>query len=143
MALHQPSPMNADTEKVRIDKWLWAARFFKTRSKAKDAVVGGKVHVNGERVKPARSVKVGDQLEVTLPAHQVIVVVKGLLDRRGSATVAQTLYEETTESVSSREEMAEARRAARTGMTVPNRKPSRSDRRRLARLKQSGWTDSA
>lgn len=130
-----------EINKVRIDKWLWAARFFKTRSKAKDAVVGGKVHVNGERVKPARSLREGDSLTITLPMHRVNVVVKGVADQRGSATIAQTLYEETQASIDLRTEQAERRKAANTGRNSPRGKPSRTDRRRLAQLKQKGWAN--
>ena len=130
-----------EIDKVRIDKWLWAARFFKTRSKAKDAVVGGKVHVNGERVKPARSIREGDSLTITLPMHRVSIVVKGLSDQRGSATIAQTLYEETQASIEQREEQAERRKAAKAGRIDPRGKPNRSDRRRLAQLKQKGWAN--
>lgn len=128
--------------KVRIDKWLWAARFFKTRSKAKEAVVGGKVHVNGERVKPARTVREGEALSITLANHRVRVVVKGLSDQRGSATIAQSLYEETQESMDKRAKQAENRRAAQTGgQFMPRGKPNREDRRRLAQLKKKGWAN--
>lgn len=130
-----------EINKVRIDKWLWAARFFKTRSKAKEAVVGGKVHVNGERVKPARSLREGDSLAITLPMHRISVVVTGVADQRGSATVAQTLYEETQESINLRSEQAEKRKSAKAGRISPRGKPSRTDRRRLAQLKQKGWAN--
>lgn len=131
----------AENNKVRIDKWLWAARFFKTRSKAKEAVVGGKVHVNGERVKPARSLRVGDSLTVTLPMHRVSVVVKGVSEQRGSATIAQTLYEETQASIDQRIEQTQRRKVANAGRIAPRGKPSRTDRRRLAQLKQKGWAN--
>ena len=128
-----------DEERVRIDKWLWAARFFKTRSRAKEAVVGGKVHIEGERVKPARSVHKGQTLTITLPAHQIVVVVKELYDQRGPATVAQTMYEETEDSIAKRTELADRHKAARAGLAFSKRKPSREDRRRLAQLKQRGY----
>ena len=83
---------------VRIDKWLWAARFFKTRSLAATAVLGGRVHVNGERVKPSKVVHTDDVLEITKGPERRTVAVRRLADRRGSATVAQTLYAETGES---------------------------------------------
>jgi len=85
-------------EQVRIDKRLWAARFFKTRSAVTAAVIGGHVHVGGERVKPAREVRVGDRLEIRRDELRSTVVVAALADRRGSASVASTLYEETPES---------------------------------------------
>jgi ribosome-associated heat shock protein Hsp15 len=80
---------------VRIDKWLWAARFYKTRSLATDAVLAGHVHVNGARVKPAKDVRVGDDVEVRIGTFTWSVAVTGLSDKRGSATVARTLYAET------------------------------------------------
>ena len=90
-------------ERVRIDRWLWAARFFKTRSAATDAVAGGHVQVGGERVKPAKEVKIGDTLEIRRDEIRWTVVVTGVADRRGSATVAATLYEETPDSLAARE----------------------------------------
>src|SRR3954471_10148907 len=90
-------------EAVRIDKWLWAARFFKTRSLATDAVAGGRVHVNDARVKPAKEVKVGDVVEITVGALRRTVHVTAVADRRGSAKVAATLYRETPASVEARE----------------------------------------
>ncbi|MCY3883821.1 MAG: S4 domain-containing protein [Gammaproteobacteria bacterium] len=128
-----------EIHKVRIDKWLWAARFFKTRSKAKEAVVGGKVHVNGERVKPARSIREGDALTITLARDRVGVVVKGVSDQRGSATMAQTLYEETSESKDRRIEQSEKQKVVQIGRSTRRGKPNREDRRRLAQLKQKGW----
>lgn len=133
--------MNREETRVRVDKWLWAARFFKTRTRAKEAVVGGKVHIDGERVKPARSIHRGQTLTITLPSHQVVVVVKELLDQRGSAKVAQTMYEETENSIAKRTEQAEQRKAARSGLVFSQRKPSRADRRKLAQLKQRGYQD--
>src|ERR1041384_1150640 len=103
-------------ERVRIDKWLWAARFFKTRSVATEAVVGGRVHVNGTRVKPAKEVCVGDTVEVTIGTVRHTVRVEGLSDKRGSATVAAALYTETPESIAARERDAGGGRpAARSG----------------------------
>jgi ribosome-associated heat shock protein Hsp15 len=91
-------------EQVRIDKWLWAARFFKTRSAATDAVAGGHVHRGGERVKPAKEIRVADTLEIRRGEVRWTVVVTGIADRRGSATVAAALYEETPESLAAREQ---------------------------------------
>ena len=87
---------------LRIDKWLWAARFFKTRSAAQQAVEGGKVKLNGERVKPAKEVRVGDELVIHIGAYEWVARVAGLSDKRGSATIAQTLFEESPESIATR-----------------------------------------
>lgn len=117
------------SESVRIDKWLWAARFFKTRSMATDAVDGGKVRLNGERIKPARGVKPGDTLEIDNGSTEWEVVVKDLADKRGSATIAQTLYEETEKSIAEREKKAEQRRFFREpGESIKGR-PTKRDRR--------------
>jgi ribosome-associated heat shock protein Hsp15 len=83
---------------MRLDKWLWAARFFRTRTLAVEAITGGRVSVNGERAKPAKELKVGDSLSIRRPPFEHVVVVKALSDKRGSATVAAALFEETEES---------------------------------------------
>ena len=106
-AADTPAP---GAERLRVDKWLWAARFFKTRSLAADAVEGGKVHVNGTRVKPARDVRVGDTLDITREGLTWRVEVLALSDRRGPARVAQTLYRETAESQAARLAAQEQRR---------------------------------
>jgi ribosome-associated heat shock protein Hsp15 len=97
-------------DRVRVDRWLWAARFYKTRSAATDAVLGGRVHLNAERVRPAKDVRVGDRVEVTIGDVRRTVVVLGLAEKRGPAAVAATLYEETPESVALREQRAAERR---------------------------------
>jgi len=118
-------------DSVRIDKWLWAARFFKTRSLATDAVDGGKIRINGERIKPARGVKIGDRLEIDTGATEWEVVVRALADKRGSASVAQTLYAETEESLAERQKKAEQRKFFREpGETIKGR-PTKRDRRQL------------
>ena len=123
-------------ELVRIDKWLWAARFFKTRGAATDAVLGGHVQVGGERVKPAKDVKVGDTLEIRRGEIQWTVVVTGIADRRGSAGVAATLYEETPESVAAREQQRLERRLARPlGADLAGR-PTKQARRRIDALRR-------
>ncbi|MCY3857344.1 MAG: S4 domain-containing protein [Gammaproteobacteria bacterium] len=121
---------------MRIDKWLWVARFFKTRSKAKEAVLGGKVHVNGERTKAARDVQIGDKLEISRGYDKEMVVIKALAERRGNGTAAQALYEETEESLNRRLEDAANRRMARAGLATPKLKPTKSARRALRELKQ-------
>ena len=121
---------------VRIDKWLWAARFFKTRAKAKEAIDGGKVHLNGARTKPSRDVAVGDTLEITQGYDDKVVTVKALSDTRRSAPIAQTLYEETEESIARRELRAEQRRAAGSQVRSEGR-PSKKDRRQIHRFRDN------
>jgi len=119
-------------EGVRIDKWLWAARFFKTRTLAADAVKGGRVELGGARVKASKEVAAGDELRITIGQVRRTVIVRELSDKRGPAKVAVTLYEETPESVAAREAAAEERRlqspppGADLGM-----RPTKRDRRRL------------
>ncbi len=120
---------------VRIDRWLWAARFFKTRSLAKAAVEGGKVHVDGQRSKPAKAVRVGQTVEVRKGTVLMTVIVRDLAEQRGSAPIAQTLYEETPESIEKREIMSSRRKMERAGLQVPSTKPSKKDRRDLRKLK--------
>jgi len=123
-------------DKVRIDKWLWAARFFKTRSAATDAVLGGHVQVNGARVKPARDVVVGDRLEITKAQERWTAVVQGLADRRGPAAAAQALYEETPESAALRQKRRDERRLARPVGADLTERPTKRDRRRLDALRR-------
>jgi ribosome-associated heat shock protein Hsp15 len=114
---------------VRIDKWLWAARFFKTRSLAAEAVSGGRVHVGGAAVKPSREVKVSDVLEVTIGTVRRTVIVRGLAERRGPASEAALLYEETPESLTERTRQAELRRLA--GPADLGTRPTKRDLRRF------------
>lgn len=116
-------------EGVRIDKWLWAARFFKTRSMATDAVDSGKVKLNDDRVKPARGVKIGDMLSIDNGATEWEVVVSGLADKRGSATIAQGLYQETEASIAKRQSAAEDRRFFREPSSAIKGRPTKRDRR--------------
>ena len=124
----------ATEEKVRIDKWLWAARFFKTRSTASQAVSGGHVHVNGSRVKPARIVQVGDTLQIRRGLVEFEVLVLELSGRRGPAIKAQTLYEETGKSVARREQEALERRLQRPADTAPVRRPDKRERRKIRKF---------
>lgn len=121
---------------TRIDKWLWAARFYKTRSAATEAVLGGRVHVNGERVKPSKDVGLTDTIEVTIADRKWTVTVRGVADKRGSATVAATLYEETLESVAAREQRALEHKLSRPLGADLGARPTKQDRRRLERLKR-------
>lgn len=127
---------NPPMEGVRIDKWLWAARFAKTRSAATELVLAGHVKVGGERVKPAREIRAGDELEIRLGPTRRTVVVTALADRRGSATVAATLYAETPESVEERERLASELRAARPLGSDLGARPTKHDRRRLDALRR-------
>jgi ribosome-associated heat shock protein Hsp15 len=127
---------SADTEKVRIDKWIWAARFAKTRSAATELVLAGHIKVGGERVKPAREVVPGETIEIRVGHIPSTVVVTALAHRRGSATVAATLYEETPESLEQRERLALERRSARPLGSDLGARPTKQDRRRLDALRK-------
>ncbi len=121
---------------VRLDKWLWAARFFKTRALATEAVAGGRVHLNGARVKPARDVRAGDTVAVNVGDVRWTVVVAALSDKRGPATVAVTLYSETPESVAGRERHAAERRLARPLGADLGERPTKQARRQLDALRR-------
>ena len=119
-------------EKVRIDKWLWAARFFKTRSMAAQAVSGGKVHVNGVRVKPARTVVPGEEMRIRRGDEEFVVIVQGVSGKRRPAKEAQLLYEETEASILHREEMRHKKRLEAAGrMYGPMKRPDKKARRQI------------
>jgi len=121
-----------DDGRVRLDKWLWAARFFKTRSLAAEAVSGGKVTMHGDRVKPARPLQVGDELSVRLGPYEHVVRVRELSGRRGPAAVAATLYEETPESLAARQKLAEQLRMAPAALVYEEKgRPTKRDRREI------------
>jgi ribosome-associated heat shock protein Hsp15 len=122
--------------RVRLDKWLWAARFAKTRTAATELVLAGHVKVGGERVKPAREIALGDTLEIRRGAIRHVVVVTGMAERRGSAKVAATLYEETPESREERERYAVERRLARPLGADLGARPTKQERRRLDALRR-------
>jgi len=121
---------------VRVDVWLWAARFFKTRSLAKQAIDGGKVQLNDANCKPARTLRVGDRLRITRGEERLEVDVLALSDKRGPAPVAQALYRETEASAVLRETLREQRRL--TGASGPSRRPDKHARRDLRRMKGGG-----
>jgi ribosome-associated heat shock protein Hsp15 len=123
-------------DNVRIDKWLWAARFFKTRSLATDAVDTGRVRLDGERIKPARTVKIDDKLLIDNGAEIWEVIVLGISDQRGPAPVARLLYEETSASVSKRENDQEARKLYREPGTTIKGRPTKRDRRALSKASE-------
>ena len=128
-------------EKLRIDKWLWAARFYKTRTLASEEIGKGRVEVNGLEAKPAREVKVGDTVSMRREAVTRTVVVKGLSGTRGSAPVAQQLYEETADSVKAREQAAEQRRLSpEPALAIEHGRPTKRGRRELDDA-QRGWGD--
>ena len=128
---------NSSLQKVRLDKWLWAARFYRTRSLAKQAIEGGKVHFSGSRVKTSKEISVGDELTIRQGSATAMtektVVVKDLSVQRGNATLAQNLYEETEESLKRREYFAEQRKLA--NLARPDTKPNKKQRRDLQRFK--------
>ena len=130
-----------DTTKVRLDRWLWAARFFKTRSAAKDAVDSGKVHCNGQRAKPSKEIGIGTELEVNRGMTAQTLIVTGIAERRGRASDAALLYRETEASIASRREAAEQRRLVGGPIATPPARPDRRARRELVRLKQSSHHD--
>jgi ribosome-associated heat shock protein Hsp15 len=130
-------------ERVRIDKWLCAARFFKTRAAATEAVAGGRVHVNGGRVKPSREIAVGDRIAITRGGRRWDVEVTGIAGRRGSPSVAATLYEETPESMEARAQRATERRAARPLGADLGARPTKRDRRQLDALRRAQRRDGA
>ncbi len=125
------SAMEKSSETVRLDKWLWAARFFKTRSLATQAVNGGKVHVNGNRGKAAHSVAVGDTLLLTIGTMEFHVTVLALAKLRRPAVEARLLYVESAESIAARNEQRELKKMNSAGFTAPATKPGKRDRRKI------------
>lgn len=124
-----------ESDRVRVDKWLWAARFFKTRSLATEAVGGGKVEVNGERAKPAKLVKPNDEIRLRLGPYEHIIIVRALAGRRGSAATAQALYEETDASRLARERLSTQLKMAPPAFVFADKgRPTKKDRRDLSRL---------
>jgi ribosome-associated heat shock protein Hsp15 len=120
---------------LRVDRWLWCTRLFKSRTLAAEAVGGGKVHVNGRRVKPAHAVRVGDTVSITRPGFEFVCRVVSLPDRRGSAQLAQACYEETAEARAAREKFAEMSRLASAFAPRSLDKPDKHGRRELRRLR--------
>jgi ribosome-associated heat shock protein Hsp15 len=131
--------MEQTGEPIRIDKWLWAARFFKTRSLAADAVTGGKIEVNGTRAKPSRTMRLGDKLNIRRGPYEWTVVVKGLAKLRGPAPEAQLLYEETEESIRRRELASAQLKLERPPEFHSPGRPSKKDRRAVLRFTKRGW----
>ncbi|MEH6416987.1 RNA-binding S4 domain-containing protein [Pseudomonas sp. CGJS7] len=134
MSKQEPTSVVPPVAGIRLDLWLWAARFFKTRSLAKQAVETGKVEVGGQRAKASRVVRVGDELQVTRGEEIFQVVATGLSDTRGPASVAQTLYAETEASRAAREQLRATRAAERNGYRAPETKPDKRARRLIKAL---------
>lgn len=122
---------------IRLDKWLWAARFYKTRSIARNIVDGGKVHYNGQRAKPSKLVEVGAEVKLRQGNNEeIVVVIEILSDQRRGAPVAQTLYKETESSIKQREENAKLRKLNSLGSPHPDKRPDKKQRRDIMRFKQ-------
>jgi ribosome-associated heat shock protein Hsp15 len=121
-------------DRLRVDRWLWCVRLFKSRSQASAAVSGGRVHLNGERVKPARAIRVGDQLAVSLGGRDLELGVRAIPTRRGPAPEARACYEETPQSVARGQRWQEQQRLAALTVGRPDRKPDKKERRDLLEL---------
>ena len=134
----------SDGDAARLDRWLWAARFFKTRAQAKAAIEGGRVHLHlnrderAARIRPkvSKEVSIGDVLTVRRGTVPETVVIRGIAQRRGNASIAATLYDETPASIEAREAQRARRQMERLGLKVPRSKPSKRDRRELKKLKE-------
>ena len=126
---------DTDDGRVRLDKWLWAARFFKTRSVASEAIVGGKVQVNGDRAKRARPLQVGDEVRVRQGPYEFLVVVRALSARRGPASAAAELYEERPQSVAAREALAIQLKTLHAAFVPEKGRPTKRDRREMERVR--------
>ncbi|CAG9298386.1 ribosome-associated heat shock protein Hsp15 [Celerinatantimonas diazotrophica] len=122
------------SSKIRLDKWLWAARFYKTRSLATDVIQGGKVHYNGQRCKPSRIVEIGATISLWQANEQREVIVKALSEKRANATIAQTLYEETEQSIAKRQLHQEQRKLSPKPL-APQRRPDKKQRRQIIQFK--------
>jgi len=129
--------MAAEITQLRLDKWLWASRFFKTRKDSVEAINGGKVHLNGARVKPSRNVQISDRLEITRNNEKYVVIVAGLNDKRRPAKEALLLYNEDEKSIAARESEREIRRINNASVAMPSTKPNKKQRRQMDRFKGS------
>lgn len=134
--------MTADTAaRVRLDKWLWAARFFKTRSLAKAAIEGGKVQVEGQRAKPSKEIEQGLRLTIQQGWDEKTVVVTALSEQRRGAPEAALLYKETPDSRAAREQKAAARSAERAGIRYPDERPTKKQRRQIIRFRDLDFSE--
>ena len=126
---------NNELTEIRLDKWLWASRFFKTRAIAVESINGGRVHLNGVRVKPARVIRLDDELKITRGTERFHIVVKGLNDKRRPAKEAVLMYEETEESLQDREAAQELNRLQSANIKQPTHKPNKRERRIMEKFK--------
>jgi len=129
--------MSEQTQKIRLDKWLWAARFFKTRALAKGAIEGGKVHYEGQRCKVSKTVDVGAKLTIRQGFDEKIVMIKALSEQRRGAPEARLLYEETPESIKARMDKAEYRKVVKASQAAPDHKPNKKERRDMRRFENN------
>ena len=129
--------MSEQTHKIRLDKWLWAARFFKTRALAKGAIEGGKVHYEGQRCKVSKTVDVGAKLTIRQGFDEKIVIIKALSEQRRGAPEARLLYEETPESIKARMDKAEYRKVVKASQAAPDHKPNKKERRDMRRFEHN------
>lgn len=134
-----PSDSDHEADKLRIDKWLWAARFFKTRALSITAIESGKVLVNDARAKPAKTVGEGDLVAIRLGPYTFVVEVLGISDKRGPAPQAQLLYRETPESIKQREALAFERKAQEQNVARGEGRPTKKDRREIERFRSGAW----
>ena len=136
---NQPSHSNPDAVRMRLDKWLWSARFYRTRTLAKEAIESGRVHYAGSRAKTSKEITVGDELQIRQGSATAMtektVVVEALTAQRGNATAAEVLYSETEESIARRDYYAEQRKLA--NLARPDNKPNKKERRDLHRFKSN------
>jgi ribosome-associated heat shock protein Hsp15 len=127
--------MSDESPRVRLDKWLWAARFYKTRMLAADAIDSGRIAVNDERSKRSKLVQAGDRIRIRIGPYEHLVIVRGVSEKRGSATIAATLYEEEAESKKAREVMAVHMKAMRANTGYESGRPTKKDRRDIEKIK--------
>lgn len=135
MGRHTPDE-NEDDNKIRLDKWLWAARFYKTRSLAKDMIEGGKVHYDGHRVKPSKEVHLGAEIRLTQGVDKRTVIITGLAGKRGNASEAARLYEETSDSIETRTTASVQRKLLADSTPHPTRRPNKKERRQIIRFSE-------
>ena len=119
---------------MRLDKWLWVARFYKTRVLAAEAINGGHVHVNGSRAKPAKMIKVSDEIKITKGAYVFLLTVLDMMPKRGPASQAQMLYKENEESIKQREKVSAERKLVAQSQTAPSKRPDKRSRRQIIRF---------
>lgn len=132
---HNNSATQSASPTLRLDKWLWACRFYKTRSMAKEMIDGGKVHYNGQRCKASKTVDLGAMVRISQGSDEKIVIILGLSDKRLAAPLAQQLYEETADSITQRLKRAELRKTNSLFAPHPDTKPDKKERRKLLLLK--------